>query len=246
VAVGLSLMGCGLDPARKNAALFFALSLHVRAVLEAFDAQEGLRRLLSPLSNLLALQRAGSAADLRTERGVCYHVSRALLQYARSHLALHVAACAAPLAAAAPPPPPPQPASAAAASTSAAAAAAQDALALSVGGRALAALAAPLGAPWHKAIDISPSALAALAGALEQDAGLARALALCVHAVRRALSPLPRPACRLAGARPPRIALAAAALTHLARRRRRPLVCPHKTGRRGTGCSALWTAAGPS
>eukprot|EP00775_Hariotina_reticulata_P010780 gene10779-10936_t len=91
VAAGLSLLAASNDAARKNAALYFDAAVHYPVLLEGFDAAEGLHRLLYPLRHVVALlQQDGDPAQLRAERQVAYHASRALLQYIRAHLMLHM------------------------------------------------------------------------------------------------------------------------------------------------------------
>ncbi|KAK9811850.1 hypothetical protein WJX72_011159 [[Myrmecia] bisecta] len=87
----LALLSSGFDPARKNASLFLGAALHFRAVLDAFDRQDGLRRLLALLRTCVLLLRGANAADIRVEKQVGYHASHALQQYFRTHLVLHVA-----------------------------------------------------------------------------------------------------------------------------------------------------------
>jgi hypothetical protein len=50
--------------------MFFAASIHYRAILDEFDSQEGLRRLLNTLRALVAQLRAAQLPDLRMERQV--------------------------------------------------------------------------------------------------------------------------------------------------------------------------------
>lgn len=45
VELALQLLTCMQDQARKSAALFFAAAFVFRAVLDAFDAQDGLQKL---------------------------------------------------------------------------------------------------------------------------------------------------------------------------------------------------------
>lgn len=70
VSLSLALLGSGFDQARKNSASFFSLTMHFKVVLGEFDAQEGLKRLLSTLRNLVALQRSGNISDARNEKPV--------------------------------------------------------------------------------------------------------------------------------------------------------------------------------
>ncbi|KAF6254729.1 hypothetical protein COO60DRAFT_1642091 [Scenedesmus sp. NREL 46B-D3] len=91
VSAALSLLAASSDAARKNAALFFDSAVHYPVLLEGFDAAEGLHRLLFPLRHVSQLLQAGHVAELRAEKQVAYHASRALLQYVRAHLVLHMA-----------------------------------------------------------------------------------------------------------------------------------------------------------
>ncbi|XP_019415003.1 PREDICTED: DDB1- and CUL4-associated factor homolog 1-like isoform X1 [Lupinus angustifolius] len=109
VELALQLIECNQDQARKNAALFFAAAFIFRAVLDAFDSQDGLQKLLG-LLNDAALVRSGvnsgalglsntgslrndlSSAEVLTssEKQVAYHTCVALRQYFRAHLLLLV------------------------------------------------------------------------------------------------------------------------------------------------------------
>jgi HIV-1 Vpr-binding protein len=111
VAVALFLLGCAQDPARRNAALFFGGSFVFRAILDAFDSQDGLRKVLMLLRNAAALRSGGGsgtssavaasagsrsdrslAAEVLTSSGkqIAYHTCVALRQYFRAHLLLLV------------------------------------------------------------------------------------------------------------------------------------------------------------
>jgi HIV-1 Vpr-binding protein len=84
--LALTLIGCTHDPARKNAALFLGSALVFKAVIDAFDTQEGLKRLLSLLRAATALR-----ADMTTSgRQIAFHTCLAIRQFLRSHLALLV------------------------------------------------------------------------------------------------------------------------------------------------------------
>ncbi|XP_057799163.1 DDB1- and CUL4-associated factor homolog 1 isoform X2 [Salvia miltiorrhiza] len=93
--------------ARKNAALFFAAAFVFRAIIDAFDSQDGLQKLLSLLndaasvrsgvsagqsSNSGSLRNDRSTADVLTssEKQIAYHTCSALRQYFRAHLLLLV------------------------------------------------------------------------------------------------------------------------------------------------------------
>lgn len=111
VALGLQLLESNQDPARRNAALFFGAAFVFRAVVDAFDIQDGLRNLLNILANAALLRSGGgsnvqgpgsiavgnrvdrgSAAEVLTSSGkqIAYHTSVALRQYFRAHLLLVV------------------------------------------------------------------------------------------------------------------------------------------------------------
>lgn len=107
VELALQLLECPQDhQARKNAALFFAAAFVFRAVIDAFDAQDGLQKLLSllhdaasvrsgvpgPSNNSGALRNDRSPAEVLTssEKQIAYHTCVALRQYFRAHLHLLV------------------------------------------------------------------------------------------------------------------------------------------------------------
>lgn len=109
VELALQLLECSQDQARKNAALFFAAAFVFRAVLDSFDAQDGLQKLLSLLhdaasvrsgvnSGGLGLSTSGSLRNDRSppevltssEKQIAYHTCVALRQYFRAHLLLLV------------------------------------------------------------------------------------------------------------------------------------------------------------
>lgn len=109
VELAIQLLECPQDQARKNAALFFGAAFVFRAVLDAFDAQDGLKKLLG-LLNDAALVRSGvntgalglsssgtfrndrSSSEVLTssEKQIAYHTCVALRQYFRAHLLLLV------------------------------------------------------------------------------------------------------------------------------------------------------------
>lgn len=107
VELALQLLECPQDQARKNAALFFAAVFVFRAVLDAFDAQDGLQKMLNLLQDA-ALVRSGvssatltASGSLRSDRSppevlttsekqIAYHTCVALRQYFRAHLLLLV------------------------------------------------------------------------------------------------------------------------------------------------------------
>ncbi|KAH6759645.1 DDB1-CUL4 associated factor 1 [Perilla frutescens var. frutescens] len=108
VELALQLHECPQDhQARKNAALFFAAAFVFRAIIDAFDAQDGLQKLLSLLndaasvrsgvpagqsSNTGSLRNDRSTADVLTssEKQIAYHTCGALRQYFRAHFLLLV------------------------------------------------------------------------------------------------------------------------------------------------------------
>lgn len=109
VELAIQLLECTQDQARKNAALFFAAAFVFRAVLDAFDAQDGLQKLLGllndaasvrsginsgavGLSNSASLRNDRSTAEVLTssEKQIAYHTCVALRQYFRAHLLLLV------------------------------------------------------------------------------------------------------------------------------------------------------------
>ncbi|KAF7830210.1 DDB1- and CUL4-associated factor-like protein 1 [Senna tora] len=109
VELALQLLECPQDQARKNAALFFAAAFVFRAVLDAFDAHDGLQKLLGLLndaasvrsgvnSGALGLSNSGSLRNDRSpaevltssEKQIAYHTCVALRQYFRAHLLLLV------------------------------------------------------------------------------------------------------------------------------------------------------------
>lgn len=109
VELAIQLLDCSQDQARKNAALFFAAAYVFKAVLDAFDAMDGLQKLLRLLndaasvrsgvnSGLLGLtgsvsfRNDRSPAEVLTssEKQIAYHTCVALRQYFRAHLLLLV------------------------------------------------------------------------------------------------------------------------------------------------------------
>ncbi|KAK7311841.1 hypothetical protein RJT34_10236 [Clitoria ternatea] len=109
VELALQLLECNQDQARKNAALFFGAAFVFRAVLDAFDSQDGLQKLLGllndaasvrsgvnsgafGLSNSGSLRNDRSSAEVLTssEKQIAYHTCVALRQYFRAHLLVQV------------------------------------------------------------------------------------------------------------------------------------------------------------
>ncbi|KAL6965324.1 hypothetical protein U1Q18_036380 [Sarracenia purpurea var. burkii] len=109
VELALQLLQCPQDQARKNAALFLSNAFVFRAILDSFDAQDGLQKSLSLLHDA-AVIRTGissgalgstSSGSLRNDRSpaevltssekqIAYHTCVALRQYFRAHLLLLV------------------------------------------------------------------------------------------------------------------------------------------------------------
>ncbi|KAJ0802302.1 putative transcription factor WD40-like family [Helianthus annuus] len=109
ISLALQLLECSQDQARKNAALFFAAAFVFRAVLDAFDNQDGLQKLLNLLGEAASVRSGASSGtvgqstsnSLRNERTppevltssekqIAYHTTVALRQYFRAHLLLLV------------------------------------------------------------------------------------------------------------------------------------------------------------
>eukprot|EP00250_Pteridium_aquilinum_P016433 c23101_g1_i2 orf=1-3936(-) len=108
VNLALLVLECVQDPARRNAVLFFGASFVFRAILDAFDAQDGLRRMINLLQNAAALRSGGNSGlpgtlpSSRTDRAasaevltssekqIAYHTCVALRQYFRAHLLILV------------------------------------------------------------------------------------------------------------------------------------------------------------
>ncbi|XP_057873117.2 DDB1- and CUL4-associated factor homolog 1 isoform X2 [Cryptomeria japonica] len=108
VQLALQLLDCSQDHARKHAALFFGASFVFRAVLDAFDANDGLQKMLNLLRNAANI-RSGvgngpsgmsstsprndrTSAEVLTvaEKQIAYHTCVALRQYFRAQLILLV------------------------------------------------------------------------------------------------------------------------------------------------------------
>lgn len=109
VQLAIRLLECPQDQAKKNAALFFSAAFVFRAVIDAFDAQDGLQKILGLLndaatvrsgvnSGALGLSTSGSLRNDRSpaevltssEKQIAYHTCVALRQYFRAHLLLLV------------------------------------------------------------------------------------------------------------------------------------------------------------
>lgn len=109
VELAIQLLECAQDQARKNAALFFTAAFVFRAIIDAFDSQDCLQKLLRllndtaamragvnsgalGLSNSTALRSDRSPSEVLTssEKQIAYHTCIALRQYFRAHLLLLV------------------------------------------------------------------------------------------------------------------------------------------------------------
>ncbi|GMI88478.1 DDB1-CUL4 associated factor 1 [Hibiscus trionum] len=109
VELAIQLLECPQDQVRKNAALFFAAAFVFRAVLDAFDVQDGLQKLLGLLNDAASVRSGANSgalglsgtASFRNERSpaevltssekqIAYHACVALRQYFRAHLLLLV------------------------------------------------------------------------------------------------------------------------------------------------------------
>ncbi|EOY29098.1 hypothetical protein QUC31_020955 [Theobroma cacao] len=109
VELAIQLLECSQDQARKNAALFFAAAFVFRAVLDAFDAQDGLQKLLGLLNDAASVRSGANSGALglsgttsfrndrspsevltSSEKQIAYHACVALRQYFRAHLLLLV------------------------------------------------------------------------------------------------------------------------------------------------------------
>ncbi|KAI4376223.1 hypothetical protein MLD38_014009 [Melastoma candidum] len=109
VELGIQILDCPQDQAKKNSAIFFSVAFVFRAILDAFDAQDGLQKLLGILNEAASVRSgvtnaslgiAGSAslrhdrspAEVLTssEKQIAYHTCVALRQYFRAHFLLIV------------------------------------------------------------------------------------------------------------------------------------------------------------
>lgn len=107
VELALHLLECSQDQARKNAALFFSAAFVFRAVLDAFDAQDGLKKVLGLLNDAASVRSGVNSGTLSTsgslrndrsptevltssEKQIAYHTCVALRQYVRAHFILLV------------------------------------------------------------------------------------------------------------------------------------------------------------
>ncbi|GMI83858.1 DDB1-CUL4 associated factor 1 [Hibiscus trionum] len=109
VELAIQLLETPQDQVRKNAALFFAAAFVFRAVLDAFDAQDGLQKLLGLLNDAASVRSGANSSALglpgtvsfrnerspsevltSSEKQIAYHACVALRQYFRAHLLLLV------------------------------------------------------------------------------------------------------------------------------------------------------------
>lgn len=110
VELALQLLECPQDQARKNAAVFFASAFVFRAVLDSFDYQEGLQKMLNLLQNAASVRSGNNSSTLAgtssttplrndrspaevlttLEKQVAYHTCVAVRQYFRAQLLLLV------------------------------------------------------------------------------------------------------------------------------------------------------------
>ncbi|WVZ87815.1 hypothetical protein U9M48_034392 [Paspalum notatum var. saurae] len=104
VELALQLLECPQDLARKNAAIFFAAAFVFKAVLDLFDARDGMQKLLDILYRCASGTSGGNSGGAgsshmnqgtdrppaevlsATEKQVAYHTCVALRQYFRAHL----------------------------------------------------------------------------------------------------------------------------------------------------------------
>ncbi|KAK3034786.1 hypothetical protein RJ639_034386 [Escallonia herrerae] len=109
IGLALQLLHCPQDQGRKNAALFFGAAFVFRAVLDAFDAQDGLQKVLNLLRDAASVRSGvntgalgpSSFGSIRNDRShpevltssekqIAFHTCVALRQYFRAHLLLLV------------------------------------------------------------------------------------------------------------------------------------------------------------
>lgn len=108
VELALKLLECSQDQARKNAAIFFGSAFVFRAIMDSFDAQEGLQKMLKLLHTAVSVRSGGNFGNLglsnnsfpndrppsgvltASEKQIAYHTCHALRQYFRAHLLLLV------------------------------------------------------------------------------------------------------------------------------------------------------------
>ncbi|CAL5070946.1 unnamed protein product [Urochloa decumbens] len=104
VELALQLLECPQDLARKSVAIFFAAAFVFKAVLDLFDARDGMQKLLDILYGCASGRSGGNSGGLgsshinqgneqspaevltASEKQVAYHTCVALRQYFRAHL----------------------------------------------------------------------------------------------------------------------------------------------------------------
>ncbi|XP_006653918.1 DDB1- and CUL4-associated factor homolog 1 [Oryza brachyantha] len=104
VELALQLLECPQDSARKNAAIFFAAAFVFKAILDSFDARDGMQKVLGILHGAASVRSGGNSGALgssnvnqgndrspaevltASEKQVAYHSCVALRQYFRAHL----------------------------------------------------------------------------------------------------------------------------------------------------------------
>ncbi|CAL1412276.1 unnamed protein product [Linum trigynum] len=106
VELAIQLLEGSQEQARKNAALFFGAAFVFRAVIDAFDAQDGLQKSLSLLNEAASVRSGGNSGSLNltgsaalrspaevltsSEKQIAYHTCVALRQYFRAHFLMLV------------------------------------------------------------------------------------------------------------------------------------------------------------
>ncbi|KAI1277988.1 Protein mahjong [Halotydeus destructor] len=90
VSYALWLLECSHDSSRCHATMFFGLSFAFRVILELFDGQDGLRKLMNVLFLLDIFTEEPEYTDdeLLTKRQTARHVCMALKRYFEAHLVI--------------------------------------------------------------------------------------------------------------------------------------------------------------
>ncbi|RWS14691.1 protein VPRBP-like isoform X2 [Dinothrombium tinctorium] len=90
VSYVLWLLECSHDSSRCHATMFFSLSFAFRKILDLFDSQDGLRKLMNVLFRLNILVDGSDFTDdeLFTKRQTARHVCVALKRYYEAHLVI--------------------------------------------------------------------------------------------------------------------------------------------------------------
>eukprot|EP00899_Mesostigma_viride_P002695 jgi/Mesvir1/12426/Mv00591-RA.2 len=86
VSAALTVLACPQDPARKNILQFFTSAFPFRPLLESFDEQDGLRKLMNALRQ--ATHFGVRPEMTSSERQLMFYGCRAVRQYLRVHLVL--------------------------------------------------------------------------------------------------------------------------------------------------------------